>query len=244
MYFNQMVEVLQGAVLRPLHVQRRRHRLGEGAVQRGALRPNTCGSNVCSTSGPDPRRDQPWVADQMADGKTPAQIKAVPGHVRRLGSLRLRRRRQLRRAGRLHRPLPDRPRGRGRGDGRRRQGTRDLEPPLVPSYQGIGVWGRAGPQGGMQFGGGHVREPRRPERHGRLGRRLHHAAGERRPRRLRARVRPRPRPARSVRHGRRRELDRLLDAHVRPARTSATARRTSARTPATSTPGTSSSSAG
>ncbi len=53
---------------------------------------------------------------------------------------------------------------------------------------------------------------------GHLGPRLHHAAGERRPRGLRARVRPRPRSARPVRHvrqhGRRREQHDVLDPDV------------------------------
>lgn len=56
------------------------------------------------------------------------------------------------------------------------------------------------------------RHPDRRHRH--LGRRLHHPAGERRTRRLRARVRPRPRPAGPLRHRRRRQLHRLLDADV------------------------------
>ena len=65
------------------------------------------------------------------------------------------------------------------------------------------------------------RHPDRRHRH--LGRRLHHPAGERRPRRLRPRVRPRPRPARPLRHHRRREHRRLLDPDV-PGRGSAPAR--------------------
>ncbi len=62
------------------------------------------------------------------DGRDPG----LPEDVRHRGPLRHRRRRQLRRAGRLHRPLPDRPRGRRRG-GRRPdlRHRRHLEPPLV-----------------------------------------------------------------------------------------------------------------
>ena len=56
---------------------------------------------------------------------------------------------------------------------------------------------------------------RRPDRqHRLLDRRLHRRGRERRPRRVRARVRPRPRPARLLRHQRRRERHRLLDADV------------------------------
>ena len=55
----------------------------------------------------------------------------LPGDVRPAGPLRLRRRRRLQRAGRLHRPLPDRARRRRRG-GRRPdlRHRRHLEPPL------------------------------------------------------------------------------------------------------------------
>ena len=58
--------------------------------------------------------------------------------------------------------------------------------------------------------------PEQPDRH--VGLRLHDAAGERRPRRLRARVRPRPRTARPLRHlrqhRRRGEQHRVLDPDV------------------------------
>ena len=39
MYFNRMDDVLRAPVLGPLHRQRRRDRVGQGALQRGALRP-------------------------------------------------------------------------------------------------------------------------------------------------------------------------------------------------------------
>ena len=47
-----------------------------------------------------------WYAQQKAAGKTDEADRGVPGRVRPVGPLRLRRRRRLRRAGRLHRPLP------------------------------------------------------------------------------------------------------------------------------------------
>ena len=53
----------------------------------------------------------------------------------------------------------------------------------------------------------------RQQRH--LGWRLHHSTRERRARRVRARVRPRSRSPRPLRHRGRRQLDRLLDHHVR-----------------------------
>ena len=143
----------------------------------------------------------------------------LPPVVRRVGSLRHRRRRQLRRAGRLHRPLPDRPRRRRRGRGRPDHGTDAIwshrwYAQLAGRRPGR-LRRRATSARRRRSSGGHD-DPEQPDR--RLGRRLHDPAGERRPRRLRARVRPRPRPAGSLRHvgqhRRRRELDRLLDAHV------------------------------
>ena len=105
-----------------------------------------CGDIVCSqTPGPDPRRPGhlgPGPARRRADdGRDPG----LPEDVRRAGPLRHRRRRQLRRAGRLHRPLPDRPRGWRRGGGRPdlRLG-RDLEPPLVRNLQAGGPGGFPG----------------------------------------------------------------------------------------------------
>ena len=76
-------------------------------------------------------------------------------------------------------------------------------------------YGLTGPTVGgddVRFGGAADR------RHRLLDRRLHRRGRERRPRRVRARVRPRPRPARLLRHQRRRERHRLLDAHVQRAR--------------------------
>ncbi len=97
------------------------------------------GSNYCGEHRlhprhrPVPRRPGRRLV-RRADrcGMTAGGDRRVPGAVRRLGSLRLRRRRQLRRARRLHRPLPVGPRRRRRGDRRRRPGhRRHLEPPLV-----------------------------------------------------------------------------------------------------------------
>ena len=84
---------------------------------------NLCGDIVCSTVWAFVNSTRPGTP-QFAAGKTTAQLERLPGPVRRLGPLRLRRRRQLQRAGRLHRPLPVRPRRRGRGDRRRRPGRR------------------------------------------------------------------------------------------------------------------------
>ena len=77
--------------------------------------------------GQEPARQRP---DDDADPR-------LPEDVRQPGPLRRRPRRQLRRARRLHRPLPDRPRGRRRG-GRRPdlRVRRDLEPPLVQQPPG------------------------------------------------------------------------------------------------------------
>ena len=186
---------------------------------------NACGSNVCSSVWALIRDAITiWTADQLAAGKTAAEVKADARHLRRLGPLRLRRRRQLRRARRLHRPLPDRPRRPGRRDRRRRAGRRcDLEPPLVRLLQ-PGRRRRTGVQPER-------RHPVRDDRH--VGGRLHDAARERRPRRVRPRIRPRPRPARQLRHLGRRQRDRLLGPDVgrvvpRPRR-----RRPSAPGPAT-----------
>ena len=84
----------------------------------------------------------PGTTPRRRAGKTAADIEAYLAAVRRVGPLRLRRRRQLQRARRLHRPLPGRARRRGRG-GRRRRG-RHLVAPLVrqPDYGTTGPTGR------------------------------------------------------------------------------------------------------
>ena len=94
---------------------------------------NGCGGTICANAW-DLVRDgvNEWVADQKAQGRTDAADQGRPGAVRPVGPLRLRRRRQLQRARRLHRPLPDRARRRRRGRRRRRPGRgRHLGAPLV-----------------------------------------------------------------------------------------------------------------
>ena len=132
-----------------------------------------CAGNVCSNAW-DLVRDgvNAWVADQKAAGRTDAADQGRPGDVRPVGPLRLRRRRQLQRARRLHRPLPDR--ARRRRPGRRRPAAgrgRHLVAPLVRLRHHAGA-DRPGRQPAR-------RHPDRRHRH--LGRRLHHPAGERRP---------------------------------------------------------------
>ena len=70
-----------------------------------------CAGNVCSnTHYLIADALVAWTADQKAKGRTDDADQGRPGVVRPVGPLRLRRRRQLQRARRLHRPLPDRPR--------------------------------------------------------------------------------------------------------------------------------------
>ena len=99
-----------------------------------------CAGNVCSNTWNlvQRRASTRGSPTSRPPGKTDAQIEADARQVRRVGPLRLRRRRQLQRARRLHRPLPDRPR-RWR-PGRRRPAPgrgRDLVPPLarVPGHR-------------------------------------------------------------------------------------------------------------
>ena len=92
-----------------------------------------CAGIVCSNTW-ELVRDaaNQWYADQIAAGRTPSRGQRRARDLRQVGPLRLRRRRQLQRARRLHRPLPDR--ARRRRPGRRRPAPgrgRDLEPPLV-----------------------------------------------------------------------------------------------------------------
>ena len=69
-----------------------------------------CTGTVCSNTWvPDPRRDQPVGCQPARRGPDRRADQGRPGLVRRVGSQRLRRRRQLQRAGRVPRPLPDRP---------------------------------------------------------------------------------------------------------------------------------------
>ena len=92
-----------------------------------------CATNVCSNTWllVQDAANQ-WYADQVAAGRTAGRDQGRARDVRRLGPLRLQRQRRLQRAGRLHRPLPDR--ARRRRPGRRRPDLRrgrHLEPPLV-----------------------------------------------------------------------------------------------------------------
>ena len=98
---------------------------------------NYCGGIVCARTWLFVRDSvDAWYDAQIAAGQDAGRDQRVSAPVRRLGPLRLRRRRQLQRAGRLHRPLPVGPRGRRRGDRRRRAGhRRHLEPPLVRLLQ-------------------------------------------------------------------------------------------------------------
>ena len=105
-------DLLRGAVVRPLHRRRHGLGLGEGALQRGSLRPRRV---VQDHLEPDPGRDH-RVGGRPEGGRQDRR-RDQGGHrvVRRVRPLRLRRRRQLQRVRRLHRPLPDRARRRRRG---------------------------------------------------------------------------------------------------------------------------------
>ena len=164
-----------------------------------------CAGNVCTNTWnlvsdavePVGRRPEGRRPDRRADQGRARRVRPV-------GPLRLRRRRQLQRAGRLHRPLPDR--ALRRRPGRRRPVAgrgRDLVAPLVrlPEH-------RPGP-------GRTTRRWHPDRRHRAVGRRLHDPAGERRPQGLRPRVRPRPRPAGPLRHLGRHRLNavELVESH-------------------------------
>ena len=179
--------------------------LGAGPVQRGALRHEPVRKQRLL--------DRVGVRELLGRCLGRDDVHGRPQReareVRRLGSVRLRRRRQLQRARRLYRPLPVDPRRRRRGDGWRRPGReRDLVAPVVRVLlRERPGWDRP------------ARLRRCADRRFELlDRRLHDRAGERRRRRVLARVRARPRAAGRVRHvgqhGRRRERHGLLDAHV------------------------------
>ena len=70
-----------------------------------------------------------WYAAQGRRARQQGRRRRLPRRLRQVGPLRLRRRQELQRAGRLHRPLPGDPRRRGRGG--RRVARRDLVAPLV-----------------------------------------------------------------------------------------------------------------
>ena len=167
--------------------------LGQRPVQRGALRPNYCGSIVCATrlairllttvnawyaTRSPPARPPPrsTTTSRSSTSGTATTTTATATSTSRTATS----------------TTSSRPRRRGRGDRRRRAGR----PTPSGATAGTPSSPRHGPDGparnklgGVQIGGSQL-----------LGRRLHRRAGERRRRRLRARVRPRPRPARRVRH--------------------------------------------
>ena len=115
-------EVLREAVVRPLQRRRHGHRLGQGPVQRGALRPldgYPCGGNVCNnTWALIQDAVNPWVADQKAAGRTDAQIKADLQSFDQWDRYDFDGDGNFNEPRRLHRPLPDR--ARRRRPGRRR----------------------------------------------------------------------------------------------------------------------------
>ena len=165
-----------------------------------------------------------------------------------------RRRRQLRRAGRLHRPLPDRPRRRRRGGRRPRSrartrsgaiaGTRSQRRPATAGVDGAACRSTRRPACGGVIVGSRSRATRRASGSAttRSSPRTAASACSRTSTATTSACRiSTTRPATPAA----RELDRLLDAHVVAAPTSATAARTgSATTRPTWAPGRSSSSAG
>ena len=81
-------------------------------VQRSATTaPTTAATSSARRRGCSSRMLRTPGTTRRSRGEDARADQRVPVAVRRLGSLRLQRRRQLQRAGRLHRPLPDRPRG-------------------------------------------------------------------------------------------------------------------------------------
>ena len=134
-----------------------RSRTGSSAVQRGRLRLELLRQHRLRPRHPAPARGRAErLVHRAARGRQDGRAdQHVPGPVRHVGPLRLRRRRQLQRAGRLHRPLPGDPRRRGRGDRRRRPGhRRHLEPSLVHEHRPGSA--RSGPTcnplGGVRIG--------------------------------------------------------------------------------------------
>ena len=176
-------------------------------LQRGALRPQrrlpVREQRLQQHVGADQDAINTWVAGQKAAGAHRRPDRRGPRVLRHLGPQRLRRRRQLQRGRRLHRPLPDRPLRRRPGRRRPAPGRgRDLVAPL----EGVPEPDR---RARVQQGRRHADRHHRP-----VGGGLHDPAGERRRLGVRARVRPRPRPARPLRHlGRRRQRRQLVDDH-------------------------------
>ena len=168
-----------------------------------------CAQRVQQHVVPDPGRHQ-RVGRRSVRPRQDRQQIAADLRLRRLGPLRLRRRRQLQRARRLHRPLPDRPRRRRPVRRRPIQGEDAIWAHRwkgLPRAHGPQAR-RSNPQGGTQI-----------DSPGLWVARLHDPARERRPVGVRARVRPRPRPTGPLRHRRRRrrQRGRLVDASWRRA---------------------------
>ena len=198
-------DLLREAVLGALQRRRGGHRLGDGAVQRGPLRPlerlpvrrHRLRQHVGAGQGRHER------LGRVPGGRGPQRRghRRRAGHLRRLRPLRLRRRRRLQRARPLRRPPADRPLGRRPGRRRSAPGRgRHLEPPLV----------RLGHRLRHHRPRGQPGRRHRDRRHRPVGRRLHGPARERRPVHHRPRVRARHRPAGPLRHRRRPERRRVV----------------------------------
>ena len=216
-------DVLREAVLGPLQRRRPGLRLGQGPYNEaryGRSNGYPCAGNVCSnTLVPDRGRARRVGRRPEGQGPHRRADQGRPGVVRPVGPLRLRRRRQLQRARRLHRPLPDRPRRRRPGRRRPAPGRgRHLEPPLVrlPEHQPPAR--RSNKRGGTQIGntglwvGDYTIQP---ENGGSTSS---------------PRVRPRPRPAGPLRHlgSAQPEPRQLVDAHGAEPRSAPRATRASA----------------
>ena len=215
--------VLRDPVLGPLHHRRRRDRVGQGALQRGALRSQLLRQHrLRHQQGAGARRAGHVGRQQAAPDRRSSHDAAadprLPDDLRRRGPLRHRRRRRLQRARRRHRPLPDRARRRRRGRWRPEPGhRRHLEPPVrAPTCSRRPARRRRQRRHQRRHSSSSALVPEQPDRH--VGLRLHRAARERRSGRLRPRVRPRPRPAGPLRHlrqhRRRREQHGVLDPDV------------------------------
>lgn len=104
-------DVLREDVLRALLGRRRGLRLGQGPVQRGPLRLQLLRLvQLRQLLGHDQGRRERLGGRPEGQGPHAGADQGGPGELRPVGPLRLRQRRQLQRARRLHRPLPDRAR--------------------------------------------------------------------------------------------------------------------------------------
>ena len=216
--------VLRDPVLGSLHHRRRRHRVGEGAVQRGSLRAQLVRQH---------RLQQParrWCATRSRSGSSqPARRRDDDGSDQRATWRPSTRRTayDINGDGNLEEPdgVIDHFQivhaGGDEAAGDPNQGTdaiwshRSGAALQVGGPLGVGV--NVGDNGVASEQPGRQRQdPQQPDRH--VGLRLHRAARERRARGVRPRVRPRPRSARSLRHlgqhRRRREQHGVLDPDV------------------------------